>query len=264
MKLKPFVVALLMMFISVNSLQAQIWNQIESIAKKKSSESVGKKSSSQADDESSAAAMMGLGKNKVDPSAVPSSYSFSWKYVMEMKTVDGKPMYANYFLEPDASYFGLNLAEGNGQSMLMIMDTKNKISVTCLGNDKQKMASASKMPDYSDMADKGEQAKYTFKTLPNKTILGYNCKGIQATSAEYDIVLYYTSEAKVSFAELYKSQRNYKMPKAFADYFKPGEKTLMLEMTLKDLKNKGKVSTMKCVSLDKSSFVFNKVDYKFM
>ena len=54
------------------------------------------------------------------------------------------------------------------------------------------------------------------------------------------------------------------MPDAFAGYLKPGEKTLLMDMSMKDLKNKGKVTTMKCISLEKNAYMFNKADYKFM
>jgi hypothetical protein len=37
-----------------------------------------------------------------------------------------------------------------------------------------------------------------------------------------------------------------------------------MDMTMKDFRNKGKVTTMRCISLDKSVFVFNKADYHFM
>jgi hypothetical protein len=79
-----------------------------------------------------------------------------------------------------------------------------------------------------------------------------------------DIIFYFTNEAKVSFGELYRSQKTQQMPQVIANYFKPGEKALMMDMTMKDLKNKGKVTTMKCISLDKSTYVFNKADYIFM
>jgi hypothetical protein len=38
----------------------------------------------------------------------------------------------------------------------------------------------------------------------------------------------------------------------------------LMDMTMRDLKNKGKVTTMKCVSLEKSAYEFRKADYKFM
>jgi hypothetical protein len=264
-----FVVVLLALLFSFDSSQAQIWKQIQNAAQKKALDKASQKAQNQSDktvDENTntEAAIMSYGKNKVDASVVPNSYAFSWKYIMEIKSDDGKAMNADYFLEPNASYFGFNVGQ-QGQNMFMIMDAKNRLTVTCFGNGKDKMASASKMADYSEIAKKeGEKSKFTYKALPNKTFLGYNCKGIQATNDEYDIVFYYTNEAKVSFGDMFKNQKNWKMPDALAGYLKPDEKTLLMDMSMKDLKNKGKVTTMKCISLVKSVYVFNKSEYKFM
>jgi hypothetical protein len=38
----------------------------------------------------------------------------------------------------------------------------------------------------------------------------------------------------------------------------------MMDVNMKDLKNKGRVTTIKCVSLEKSGYTFNKSEYKFM
>ncbi len=262
------VVVFLVLLFSFNRSQAQILKQIQKMAEQKALDKASKKGTSgdnSADQNvSMEIAILGYGKNKVDPSVVPSSYTFSWKYIMEIKTADANAMNAEYFLEPNAPYFAMNISQGEGQNMLMIMDSKNSITVTSFGNGKEKMASASKMADYSAMAKKeSEKSKFTYKTLPNKTFLGYNCKGIQATNDEYDMIFYYTADAKVSFGDMFKNQKGWKMPEGLENYFKPEDKTLLMDMTMKDLKSK-KVTTMKCLSLEKSAFVFNKSDYKFM
>lgn len=281
MKKMWFVIVLLVPLFSFNSSQAQVWKQFQKAAEQKALNKASQKANAATDkalDETDKAigesvdknvnvneAILSYGKNKVDASQVPDSYAFSWKYIMEIKGDDGKAMNADYFLEPNVSYFGFNVSQGEGQNMFMVMDMKNRLTVTSFGNGKEKMASASKMPDYSEMAKKeGEKSKFTYKTLPNKTFLGYNCKGIQATNDEYDIIFYYTTDAKVSFGDMFKNQKNWKMPDALAGYLKPDEKTLLMDMSMKDLKNKGKVTTMKCVSLEKNAYVFNKADYKFM
>jgi hypothetical protein len=281
MKKIGFVIVFLILLLSFDRSEAQIWKQIQKAAEQKAlnkaSQKAGNATDKALDDTDKALegsvnqnvnmndAISNYGKNKVDASEVPNSYAFSWKYVMEIKGDDGKAMNADYLLEPNVSYFGFNVSQGEGQSMFMIMDMKNKLTVTCFGDGKEKMASASKMPDYSEMAKKdGEKSKFTYKTLPNKTFLGYNCKGIQATNDEHDIVFYYTTETKVSFSDMFKNQKNSKMPDALAGYLKPGEKTLLMDMSMKDLKNKGKVTTMRCVSLEKNAYMFNKADYKFM
>ena len=205
---------------------------------------------------------MNINKNKVDASLIPNKYAFSWKYSMEMKTEAGKPMVIDYFLEPNAAYYGANMNK-TGSNMFMIMDTKSQLMVTSFEKGTKKMAMASKIPDYSAV-NNPKNTKYTYKSLPSKVILGFTCKGIQATSPTSTMVFYYTSEAKVSFAEMFKSQQDQGMANAFKGFFKPGEKPLMMAMEYKDLKDKTKNISMTCVTLEKKSFTFNKSDYQFM
>lgn len=270
MKKMRIILGFWVLLFSSYSTQAQIWKKIQNAAEKhalnKASDKVNQETDKAVEENVNMEDIMaGYSKNKVDVSKVPDSYVFSWKYTMEIKTDEGQAMNAAYFLEPNASYFGFNIGQKQEESMFMIMDAQNRITVTCFGNAKEKMASASKMPDYSEIAKKeNEKSKFTYKALPNKTFLGYNCKGIEAINEEYDMIFYYTNDAKVSFSDLFKNQKNQKMPDAFSNYFKPGDKPLMMDMTINDLKNKGKITKMKCISLEKNAYTFNKADYKFM
>jgi hypothetical protein len=204
---------------------------------------------------------MNPSKNKVDASTIPVKYPFSWKYSMEMKTSAGKTMVFDYLLEPNANYYGANMKQ-SGSDMFMIMDSGKKLMVTSFGKGAKKMALASKIPDYS--AANSKESKFTYKTVPNKVILGLNCKGVLATNSTTTMLIYYTNEAKVSFSEIFKSQQNQGNSNAFKDFFKPNEKPLMMSMDYKDLKDKTKSMTMKCISLKNEVFTFNKSDYQFM
>ena len=204
---------------------------------------------------------MNYGKNKVDASQIPAKYSFSWKYSMEMKSSAGKTIVSDYFLEPNAAYYGANMNQ-TGSNMFMIMDSSKKLMVNSFEKGAKKMAMASKIQDYTPGDSKN--SKYTYKILPNKVILGFNCKGIQATNATSTMVFYYTNDAKVSFSEMFKSQQNQSTPNAFKNFFKPNEKPLMMSLNYTDLKDKSKSMTMKCVSLEKETKTFNKSDYQFM
>ena len=205
---------------------------------------------------------MAFGKNKVDAAQIPAKYSFSWKYSLEIKTQSGKAMDVDYLLEPNSSYYGTSMNK-TGSNMFMIMDTKNKLMVSTFDRGAKKMGMASKIPDYT-IKGTTKDSKYTYKTLPNKVILGFNCKGIQATNATSTMIFYYTTEAKVGFAEMFKSQQNQNLSTAFSSFFKAGEKPLMMSMEFTDLKNNGKKMSMTCVGLKKEAFIFNKSDYQFM
>lgn len=266
--------SLLSVLFFINTTEAQILKKIKKAVENKAEQKAVEKVSSKAEEEASKsidttisaeAKYLGYGINKVDASVVPDSYNFSWKYSMEIQNEKEKPVIIDYLLEPNSEYFAFNMGQSN--EMLMIMDLKNKLMITCFNKNNEKMASASKIPDYSDKTKKEKdsiQDKFTYRTLPNKIFLGYNCKGIEATNAEFVMVFYYTNEAKISFADMFKSRQKQNTPDAFKHYFKPGDKPLMMYMDMKDLKHEGRTTTMKCIAVEKNSYTFVKSDYKFM
>jgi hypothetical protein len=197
-------------------------------------------------------------KSKVSPASVPDTYPFSWKYKMEIKSGTSKAMTAEYLLQPNAEYFGMKMSD-----MLMIMDTKKKLSISTFKKGDSNMATASKLPDYAAAAEKQNLSKFTDKSLPEKTILGYVCKGVEATNDDYVMVFYFTNDAPVNFADMFKSPQAQKMPDAFKNYFKPGDKPLMMEVEITE-KAKKRTTTMKCLALEKSAFTFKKNDYMFL
>ena len=146
----------------------------------------------------------------------------------------------------------------------MVMDSKNKINVATFGKSGQKMAMATKMTDIVAKAEKeAADRKFTYKPLPDKTILGYKCKGIEATDANNVIDFYFTNDAPVSFSDMFKSPAAQKIPNPIAGYFKPGDKPLMMSVDMTD-KAKGTTTSMQCKALEKKAFAFKKADYRFM
>lgn len=274
MKKMQWIFSLLLGLFFINTTEAQILKKIKKAVENKVEQKVVDKVSDKAEDETAKsmdkaltpeAMALGYGKNKIDASVVPDSYNFSWKYSMEIQNEKEKPVIIDYLLEPNSEYFGFNMGQSN--EMLMIMDFKNKLMVTCFDKNKEKMASASKIPDYLEknkMEKDSIQDKFTYRTLPNKIFLGYNCKGIEATNAEFVMVFYYTNDAKISFADMFKSQQKQNTPDAFKYYFKPGDKPLMMYMNMKDLKHNGRTTIMKCIAVEKNSYKFIKSDYKFI
>lgn len=97
--------------------------------------------------------LMNYGKNKIDVSAIPNKYTFNWRYTMQIISEKGKTMNFDYFLEPNANYYGADINQTKNSDMFMIMDAKNKITITTFGKDNKKMAMASKMADYSKITD---------------------------------------------------------------------------------------------------------------
>lgn len=205
--------------------------------------------------------IMNFGKNKVDISKIPDQYLFSWKYTMQISTEKGKSFETDYFLEPDAQYYGSSVKDKKQSQMFMVMDAKRKIMISTFGEEGKKMAMANNLPDYSKIASESD-AKFNYKSVAGKEILGYSCKGMEASNDRMTITFYYTNDAKISFLGMFQITKN-NMPDALKGYFKPNEKPLSLEVIYFD-KEKNKTTVMKCIALEKQSMTFNKSDYKFM
>lgn len=206
------------------------------------------------------------GDVKADPSNIPDSYKFSWKYSMKMTTKEGEIVF-DYFLESEQPYFGFNMPKVNNNStvsndIFMVMDNDLKVTIMYMKSDKNSMMMVNEMADDLDLEETADTSTtYKYETLPNKKIMGYMCKGVKATNDEHDITMYFTNEAPVSFNDIYKNKQS-NIPEGLKKHFKENEKTLMLEMTMKDKKKRKNDTTMECISLEKVKKKINKSDYK--
>jgi hypothetical protein len=202
-----------------------------------------------------------MGGKQVDASEIPNSYDFTWKYSLKMNTKEGD-MVLDYFLKPDQPYFGFNTP--TMEDMFMVMDTGNKLTVIYMQSEANSTMMAMAMPDdinIEEMEDTSED--FTYDILPNKTIMGFDCKGVKATNDRYDMTMYFTNEAPVSFNDIYKSDKA-QIPEGMKKYFKDGENTLMLELTMIDKKKSKLNATMECIGLEEVQKMIDKSDYKSM
>lgn len=203
----------------------------------------------------------GIGKTPVDPNTIPESYDFTWKYSLQMQTTEGD-MVLDYFLMPDQPYFGFESAPM--KDMFMVMDTENKMTVIYLDTEGNSSIMAVAIPDDVLLDEmNGESEDFSYEILANKTIMGYDCKGVKATNEELEMTMYFTTDAEVSFRDIYKSD-NANIPKGLKKYFKEGENTLMLELEMVNYKKEKLNASMKCVGLEKIQKVVNKSDYESM
>ncbi|MBJ7881505.1 DUF4412 domain-containing protein [Gelidibacter salicanalis] len=199
------------------------------------------------------------GTEKADPSLIADTYDFTWKYSLKMGTKDGEIVF-DYYLKPDAPYFGFTSAAM--KNMFNVMDTDKKIMAMFMESEGNNIGMVTKMPSDLDF-EEDQSAEFTFETLPEKSVNGYHCKGVKATSTAYEMVMYFTNETQVSFDDIFKNSKT-KIPVALKDYFNPDDKVLMISMDMTDLKNKKNSATMECVGLEKVQKSIRKSDYKFM
>ncbi len=202
---------------------------------------------------------------------IPDSYQF--QYVMDMTLSSGKKdeMTLQYFIEPNASYFG-NAMPNENSNAVMVYDLENQAMVTFMDNNGQKMAMKMRMPleekmqEMIEKTQKGENnASNTanITPLPGKTILGYSCKGYLVKQDEGTSKIYITDEAPVSFVGMFANLE--KMQKSMSSSPIPFSKnSLMMEMEYTSNKRKRDNVHMICTALKKAPFTINKEDYRGM
>ncbi|TXD83662.1 DUF4412 domain-containing protein [Subsaximicrobium wynnwilliamsii] len=270
MKTKHLLTAIIVFFLMFQSAEAQFLKKLKKRVEQKVENAVIEKTANKAAEKATKSMDKafdinpfggGAGKEKADPSLVANSYDFTWKYSLKMSTKDGEIVF-DYFLNPGASYFGFTSATMD--NMFTVMDNDHNIMVMFMASEGNSTGMVTQMPDVLDLEEAdAESAKFTFETLPEKTINGYRCKGVKATSEDYEMLMYFTNETKVSFDDIFKNSKT-KIPVELKDYFDPDDKVLMISMDMKDLKNEKQSAKMECVGLEKVSKTVNKSDYKFM
>lgn len=268
MKTKYVLIALVAFFSVTQTVEAQFLKKLKKRVEQKVENAVIEKTANKAAEKATNSMdkmfdvnPFGGGKEKADPDLVGDTYDFTWKYSLQMSTNAGEIVF-DYYLKPDASYFGFTSA--TMENMFTVMDNEHQIMAMFMASEGNNIGMVTKMPDVTDLEEmKDESAKFTFETLPEKTINGYRCKGVKATSDDYQMVMYFTNEAEVSFDDIYKNSKT-KIPVQLRDYFNPDDKVLMISMDMTDLKKPKQSVKMECVGLEKVSKTIQKSDYKFM
>ncbi len=199
-----------------------------------------------------------MGK-KVDMSKLPASYNFDYRYAMKMTTQEGE-VDMDYYLSKTEPYMGMkmNMGKDKNMNMSMVFDEGNKTLFTFVNG----MAMATEM-DLSNVADKEEDVDmyndYTFKELPNRMFLGYNCIGREMENNEYKFTVYIAPNMEAGFGNMFKSQHA-NIPPSMQKFSKEYENGLMMYMEMVDKKNKNKKNasaTMECVAFEPTNLVIN-------
>ena len=198
-----------------------------------------------------------MGK-KVDMSKLPASYNFDYRYAMKMKTEEGE-IGMDYYLSKTEPYMGVKMImnEDKNMNMSMVFDEGNKTLFTYVNG----MAMATEM-DLSDAVDEEDvdmYNDYTFKELPNREFLGYDCIGREMENDEYKFTIYIAPDMEAGFGNMFKS-KHANIPPSMQKFSKEYENGLMMYMEMVDKKGKKKKNTnatMECVAFEPTNLVIS-------
>ena len=211
-------------------------------------------------------AMNPMMSKRMDTSKIPETYEFDWEFKTEMTSAKGDKIQMNYFLNSNSSdYAGMEMSTKDTKqqgNMMMVMDSKSEAMVMFMEASGQKMAQLHKIPESKSKAKDDE---FTFKEIGTKTILGYECFGIEVENKGTKATMYYTLDAPVTFSAFFNFANN-KAPKGFdpalLEVMK--EDALLMEMHAFDKKKSDESYDLTAISLNKKDTNIKKSDYQFM
>ncbi len=211
-------------------------------------------------------------KKSMDPSVLPESYDFEWKYKLQMKSKSKQgEMDIIYNLKPGANYFGFKpefKEKRMTKDIVMVMDEGLRIMTIFTNSNDIKTGYIISTPVESveDVTEEEDLIKeMNYKELDTKTILGYECQGFQIENKEIKMIMYVTFDAPVSFNQIYGGANKKALPKGFdPKWLKGADNSLMMEMTFINKKKKKFNTTMTCVELVNEPLSITVSDYEFM
>lgn len=189
---------------------------------------------------------------KVDLASLPESYRFDYLYSLKMTTKEGEVLF-DYYLNPSEPYMGAKI--NTGMEMSMVFDEGNKVLFTYVNG--MSMATEMDLTYEPDEEEMQVDHNYTFKELPNRQFLGYDCIGREMENEEYKFTIYIAPDMEAGFGKMFKSEHA-NIPPAMQKFSREHENGLMMYMEMEDKTNKKRKNTsatMECVAFKPTELV---------
>lgn len=199
------------------------------------------------------------------------SYLFSYLYTLHFTTgeaMDGPTGKMNadidFFLTPKADYMGMRTDDTGGQgNAVMVFDQQKSTTFIFINSGSQNMLMTHDMNLDESESDASDNANFKITNLPNKSFLGYSCKGMLLEDEEWEITLYYTNQLDISMSSIFQGSEEVPMmgnslPKGNAN-FADG---LMMYMEGTNKKNKKENYKIEAKKLEKVDYTFKTDGYK--
>lgn len=196
------------------------------------------------------------------------NYFFDYLYQLEVQSAENETE-LNFFINQKENYIGMAMSQGE-YNIFSVIDYPQKASYTFMGANNQNFyiynALDNELLDFED--DLGPAAgnhNYTITDLPDKTFLGYNCKGKLIEDKEQKTTIYYTTEASIDMNQIFNSQQQSEdtgifdsgMYKAISEM----SKGTIMYIETENKKNKKENFKMTCTQLKKVNQNFDTSNY---
>lgn len=215
-----------------------------------------------------------MGSGKTSAKNLPETYTFNWEFKTNMKTTGKKKSQnsdyvMNFLLNTDQDYYAMDVEnediKKSGGKAIIVFDFKSEAMVMFSSYGSQKIGMFNKLKDPEKKTISDKDRNYTFKEIGAKTILGYQCYGMEVENKNSLVTLYFTLDAPVNFSAFFAFSSE-AAPKGFSDpqlFDVLKEDALLMEMQMTS-KNKKQTITMTAISLKEKNTEFHKKEYQFM
>src|SRR5690554_1482262 len=209
-------------------------------------------------------------KNNSTPSQGSSAtyadtYKFSYKYVMRVssKQKNHPDAQMTMHLEPKSQYLGMKINQ-QGVDMFQVIDHQNQVAHSFINVGGNHMASSTDLSGYTDNSN-DDFSDFTITQLPNKTISGLLCTGIQMENNEWKTTMYFTENTPVSNLMMFNADQGQQFPEKLKRFINPDEEKLLMYLNMEDKKYSGRKDrsgTMECILFEEDNFTFQTAPYK--
>ena len=210
----------------------------------------------------------GMMNSDVGTEELPETYDFDWKYHLKMTHVNQKKdeMDLVFLLKKNASYQGVtleNAQHGSINEATMVFDMNINSLVMFVHTDQTKVLQIHSM---QSPKTSGDMEKMEIRELPDKTIIGYNCKGLEVENSKNIIQVYHTSEAPIQMSNLFNLSGPMEMdiPDIDPRLVEQFSKGLIMELNYKDKKKPKNDILLTAQSIKQAKTSFSKNEYQNM
>lgn len=207
--------------------------------------------------------------HKVTVNDLPESYDFNWQLETEMtlNTRKKETIMMVFLINESASYQATKMTMGNNKNtgtttMLFDMD----LSTMVMFMDAQGTSFLQMYPIPEVKSSKENLDNYNIKKLPAKTIIGYNCEGLQFEDDRYIMKMYHTLDAKIKLTNFlnFGSQKPSDFPDMDSRVLDQFSNGLILEMDIIDKKKSKNNVNIIAKALNQQKVSIKKANYKTM
>ncbi len=209
-----------------------------------------------------------LKNHKVTKDQLPASYDFDWQYNAEMVMTSKKNdvIDMTFLIKEGATYQGMQVADQKSKdmgNMTMLFDSDLNSMIMFMDMQGNSMLQIYPIPEPRKTND---EVDFKVTPLAAKTILKYNCKGLQIEDDRYIIKVYHTTETTIKLGNFmsFSGAKNIDLPDLDPKIVQQFSDGLIMEMEMIDKKKSKNNVTITATSINKKPLSIQKDKYQSM